>query len=498
MDLHIKGFFPPQQLLRRVLWLLPLSIFAASVFADHTISLRHSVISVGENSELNASFKLSTAEQEQIELVNFIFSNTQLTLVSHKTTANESAARIVSTFIAKDLKLDRTVSADLRDELITIDFLIINTSDTTIELAQPVLSIANGYSDLIRSDEGFGSSLVNYRRPFVTTPDSVWSPDFHDIERDRQFSNEWFGWTNRQTLVALKPVNTTWRIGYPVDNAVELSPQNLTINLEQTPQALKPNEQFVFTFQGILLPKSRQLLASTHPQLEPLIFMNLWNWFRSICLAIWAFIEFLFQLTGSWGITIILLGCIVSLVNAPVTRYSLMFNRRAISQGKRLRPKLDRIKETYQGVERSRKIVQLYETEDFDHLASLKSMASLAVQIPVFVAVFSILAEAYDLNGVSFLWISDLARPDRLVNLDWSAPYFGRYLNLLPIIMALVMFLSAWLAAQSSGSSRGVYWMPGLFLILLYSFPSSLVLYWLSTNLVQLIQVLVGNRKTTR
>jgi membrane protein insertase Oxa1/YidC/SpoIIIJ len=86
---------------------------------------------------------------------------------------------------------------------------------------------------------------------------------------------------------------------------------------------------------------------------------------------------------------------------------------------------------------------------------------------------------------------------DRLLPLSFSLPYFGSYVNLLPIALGIVTFVSmaytnnGW---DRSGLTKGLA-MGGLFFVLFYSFPAALVLYWLAANLLQFVQQLVIGQK---
>jgi membrane protein insertase Oxa1/YidC/SpoIIIJ len=116
------------------------------------------------------------------------------------------------------------------------------------------------------------------------------------------------------------------------------------------------------------------------------------------------------------------------------------------------------------------------------------------IQLPVFIAVFDMLAENFALHGASFLGIRDLAQPDALIPLPVALPWLGRRLNLLPFIMSGVSLAAA---ARYEAVAltpdlvrrqrRNLAAMAALFFILFYAFPAGMVLYWTSTNALQLI-----------
>jgi membrane protein insertase Oxa1/YidC/SpoIIIJ len=127
-------------------------------------------------------------------------------------------------------------------------------------------------------------------------------------------------------------------------------------------------------------------------------------------------------------------------------------------------------------------------------LYTLKSLLGFLIQVPVFIAVFDMLAEDFDLHRVSFLWMRDLSRPDELLHLPVCLPFFGCYLNLLPFLMsgaslaALLRYRSPVLTpALARRQRRNLTGVTLLFFLLFYTFPAGMVLYWTSTNSVQLL-----------
>jgi YidC/Oxa1 family membrane protein insertase len=82
-----------------------------------------------------------------------------------------------------------------------------------------------------------------------------------------------------------------------------------------------------------------------------------------------------------------------------------------------------------------------------------------------------------------------------------SLPILGNELNLLPIVMAIGMFLqqrfsSAGAAAGSSEQQKMMLIiMPIMFGVIFYRMPSGLVLYWLVNSILMLISQLRMQRQ---
>ena len=111
------------------------------------------------------------------------------------------------------------------------------------------------------------------------------------------------------------------------------------------------------------------------------------------------------------------------------------------------------------------------------------------------------LAENIALNEIAFLWVSDLAKPDRLAELPFVLPFFGGWLNLLPFLITGLSVLAAVLQAEDSLSpelqrqqSLRLYLMSAAFFVLFYTFPAGMVLSWTTSNLISVIKSIWGRR----
>ena len=240
-------------------------------------------------------------------------------------------------------------------------------------------------------------------------------------------------------------------------------------------------------------PLERRALTRADPGLERLLFSGLWSWLRALSVALLFLLQGLTALLGHPGLAIVALAVSVKLLLLPLTVVAERWQEQVNATQARLEPGLDAIKAAHRGEERARRTMALYREEGVHTLYTLKSLLGVLIQLPVFIAVFDMLAEDFDLSRVGFLWIQDLARPDELLRLPVCLPFFGCYVNLLPFLMsgvslaALLRFRSSALTPSLVRSQRrNLTGMTLLFFLLFYTFPAGMVLYWTSTNAVQL------------
>ena len=133
----------------------------------------------------------------------------------------------------------------------------------------------------------------------------------------------------------------------------------------------------------------------------------------------------------------------------------------------------------------------------------MKSGLGLLLQIPVFFAAYHTLDEAFLLHGRSFLWISDLAQPDRAALLPVALPWLGDGLNLLPFAMTGVTLIASRLhrgadPQAGSGQRLGLYAMAAAFFVLFYAFPAGMVLYWTANNFWHFLKVQASSALSRR
>jgi YidC/Oxa1 family membrane protein insertase len=128
----------------------------------------------------------------------------------------------------------------------------------------------------------------------------------------------------------------------------------------------------------------------------------------------------------------------------------------------------------------------------------------MLIQIPIFFSLFSALRVEYSIRGETFLWIKDLAGPDRLVDFGSTLVDLGIFrldaLNLLPILMVI---LSIWHTRsmpkpaddQQAQQMKMMKWMPIFFAFILYNYTAALALYMVFSSAIALIEAKIVRAK---
>ena len=118
----------------------------------------------------------------------------------------------------------------------------------------------------------------------------------------------------------------------------------------------------------------------------------------------------------------------------------------------------------------------------------------IVAQMPFFIALYWVLLSSVEMRNSSWLYISDLARPDALLG---TIPWINLPVGLLPILMTGSTLLQTWLNPTPPDplQARLMWIMPLAFSFMFFFFPAGLVLYWLTNNILSIAQQWYINRK---
>lgn len=182
---------------------------------------------------------------------------------------------------------------------------------------------------------------------------------------------------------------------------------------------------------------------------------------------------------GNWGWTIVAFTVLIKLLFFPLSAagYRSMAKIRVVT------PKLQAIRERYKGdpMKLNQATMELYKSEKINPLGGCLPML---VQMPVFIALYYVLQASVEMRGAPWMgWITDLTKPD---------PY-----GILPVIYAVSMWVSMKLSPQPADpmQAKMMLFMPLLFSVMFFFFPSGLVLYWVVNNLISIAQQWVITKK---
>ncbi|WP_261816343.1 membrane protein insertase YidC [Vibrio gallicus] len=217
-------------------------------------------------------------------------------------------------------------------------------------------------------------------------------------------------------------------------------------------------------------PKLQDQMATVAPNLDLSVDYG-WLWF--IAKPLHGLLSIIQGITINWGLAIIVLTFIVRGAMYPLTKaqYTSMAKMRM------LQPKLQAMRERI-GDDRQRMSQEMMELYKKEKVNPLGGCLPLVLQMPIFIALYWALMESVELRHSPFFgWITDLSAQD---------PYY-----VLPLLMGASMFLIQRMSPTTVTDpmqQKIMTFMPVMFTFFFLWFPSGLVLYWLVSNIVTLIQ----------
>lgn len=199
--------------------------------------------------------------------------------------------------------------------------------------------------------------------------------------------------------------------------------------------------------------------------------MFLINFLKSI-------LEFFYDITLSYGWSIILLSLITQIIMLPLFWIAEKIKSIEKARKDRMQPALDAIKNIKNKQEKHHYTREIYRKNDYSPFYSLTGLVGLLIQIPFFLAAYYLLLDYYPLEGVRFGPINDLSQADGLISIG------GVLINVLPFVMTLVNLWASYFYTKNTEKSEKVQLVviALVFLVLLYNLSAALVLFWTMNN----------------
>jgi YidC/Oxa1 family membrane protein insertase len=202
-----------------------------------------------------------------------------------------------------------------------------------------------------------------------------------------------------------------------------------------------------------------------------------------------------------WGFAIILFTFIVKIVTFPLTIQQM----RGMQAQKNLQPKIQELQKKY-GKDReklSQEQMKLYQEAGVNPLSGC---LPLLVQMPILFGLYAALvAIGPNLDNAAFFWIPDLGFPTYNGGTSWITDYFsqGQYglliaYLILPILLMVTQFImQKWMTPPTpdggDNPTAGMTKQISLMMTFMFGFftltvPAGLTLYWVTSNLLQMLQ----------
>ena len=229
-----------------------------------------------------------------------------------------------------------------------------------------------------------------------------------------------------------------------------------------------------------------------------------WGWFHFITKPLFHLIDWFANFfgklgfAGNFGLAILATTVLVKAVFFPLANKSY----ESMAKMKKLQPEIEKLRERYKDdqMRLNQEMMELYKKQKINPMAGC---LPIALQIPVFFALYKVLFVTIDMRHAPFYgWIKDLSAPDPTTSfnlfglLPFTVPEY-LHVGLWPIFMGVTMWIQMQLNPQQPDpiQQKIFNWMPVMFTFMLASFPVGLVIYWAWSNVLSLLQQYAINKK---
>jgi YidC/Oxa1 family membrane protein insertase len=260
----------------------------------------------------------------------------------------------------------------------------------------------------------------------------------------------------------------------PASQVVRPFVRKLDNNLYATGQIadlgdLKPGQSTTIVADFYSGPQEEKVLESLTPGLE---LVKDYGWLALFSKPLYWLLHAINQLVHNWGWAIVLL--VVLLKGAFYGLNAKAY--RSMAKMKAVQPRIEALRSRYKDkpAQLQQEMLRIYREEK---VSPLGGCLPIVIQIPVFIALYWVLLASVETRHAPWMgWIHDLSAPD---------PYY-----ILPVLMALSSLAQTALnPAPADPMQAKLMWiMPLAFSVMFFFFPSGLVLYWVTNNVLSIAQ----------
>ena len=337
------------------------------------------------------------------------------------------------------------------------------------------------YLQLVRDGNklaGESSFYSTFTGPAVYTDAKKYQKvEFKDIEKnDAKFEKQS---TNGYVAMVQHYFASAWLLGDGIARDIfarKVSNNLYAVGMISTLPTVAPGTSQAAESRLFVGPQEEKVLESLAPGLE---LVKDYGWLTILAKPLYWLLDKLHSVIQNWGWSIVALVVLLKIafywLNAKA--YASMAKMKAVNP--RIQEMRERLKDKPQEMQQA--MMKMYREEKINPLGGC---LPIMVQIPVFIALYWVLLSSVEMRGAPWIgWIRDLSAPD---------PWY-----LLPVIMTLTTLLQTALnpAPPDPMQAKLMWFMPLAFSVMFFFFPSGLVLYWITNNILSIVQQWIINTR---
>lgn len=220
------------------------------------------------------------------------------------------------------------------------------------------------------------------------------------------------------------------------------------------------------------------------------------NWFSEplVKYVVLPVITTLGDLTGNFGLAIIIFAFLIKLVLYPLTKKSF----ESMAAMRELQPEMKALQDKFKEDPKKQQeaTLKLFKKAKVNPLGGC--LPNL-LQLPVLVTLWKFFQNSIEIRGEAFLWASDLSAPDVIINLPFTIPFMGDYIAGFVLLMTASMVVQMQVSGQGGASNPQMkilqYVFPFMLMFIFNQLSSGLSLYYLVYNVLSIGQQFMINKK---
>lgn len=261
--------------------------------------------------------------------------------------------------------------------------------------------------------------------------------------------------------------------------------------LDRGAQTFAPGAELASSYSLYVGPRKLSELRAISPAHRDVMRFGTWSFFCRILLDFLNFMHDSLRIGYGWAI--ILLTVLVRLVLFPLNRKSTESMKRMSA----IQPKIKELQAKFKDDPRKLQQEQMKLYAE-NHVNPMSSCLPMLIQLPIFIALFTVLRSCVELRFSEFLWIADLSEPENCFRAFLAAHGIPFGVNFLPIAMAVTMTLQSRLTPSTGDAQQQkmmTFMMPVMMLFICYNFASALGLYWVVSQALAIVGLWRAKRK---
>ena len=304
----------------------------------------------------------------------------------------------------------------------------------------------------------------------------------------------WIGFTDHYWMTTIVPQGAFKSVAkYDINNDIYLT------EAVQPTQTIAPGTTSSVVSQFFAGPKEWEVIRQYQNEngVDRFVDSIDWGWFYFLTKPIFWLLHTLNGYIGNMGWSIICLTLIIKALLLPLAYKSYV----SMARMKELQPEMEKLKESA-GDDKQKMQKGMMELYKKNKVNPAAGCLPILPQIPIFFSLYKVIFVTLELRHANWFGpFNDLSAPDptSIMNffglLPWGTPDVGSIfalvlIGILPLLLGISMFMQQQLnPAPTDATQKMIFaWMPWVFMFMLGSFASGLVVYWIANNTITFIQ----------